>query len=241
MRMMEATLWSVVLLLTVIHQGVSQLNNDQKQLLLDLHNWARGNVTQPRAADMERMQWNNELAGVAQTYSARCVFEHNPNRASQAPSFRNVGENLAISSGRGDAYEFLFTLWHDERQHYTYSTRSCDANQVCGHYTQVVWATSNQLGCGATMCATVEGFRGTNALNLVCNYGPAGNFRGQFPYISGASCSSCPTNQRLCSSNLCSNSTGSSSIPGGSGAAADNRPTLLMVTTLVMVIFSLLY
>jgi len=52
---MEATLWSVVLLLTVtVHQGVSQLDNDQKQLLLDLHNWARGNAT-PRAADMQRM------------------------------------------------------------------------------------------------------------------------------------------------------------------------------------------
>jgi len=65
------------------------------------------------------------------------VFQHNPTRANQAPSFRSVGENLAISSGRGDAYEFLFNLWNDERQDYTYNSNRCDPGRVCGHYTQV--------------------------------------------------------------------------------------------------------
>jgi len=50
----SGTMLSVLLLLTLVHQGVSQLNNNQKQLLLDLHNWARGNAT-PTATNMERM------------------------------------------------------------------------------------------------------------------------------------------------------------------------------------------
>ena len=63
------------------------------------------------------------------------MFEHNPARASQAPSFNSVGENLAISSGSGDNYEGLFTLWHDERNDYNFNTNGC--SDVCGHYTQV--------------------------------------------------------------------------------------------------------
>jgi len=59
-------------------------------------------------------------------------------RANQAPSFSTVGENLTISSGRGNDYQFLFQLWHDERHNYTYNTGSCDTGAVCGHYTQVV-------------------------------------------------------------------------------------------------------
>ena len=80
-------------------------------------------------------EWNDELAQVAQVYSERCMFAHNPSRASQAPSFSSVGENLAISSGRGDNYEGLFVLWNNERSDYNFNTNGC--SDVCGHYTQV--------------------------------------------------------------------------------------------------------
>ena len=79
--------------------------------------------------------WNDELAQVAQTYSERCMFAHNPDRASQAPSFSSVGENLAISPALGDNYEGLFMSWHNERSAYNFTTNSC--SRVCGHYTQV--------------------------------------------------------------------------------------------------------
>ena len=65
--------------------------------------------------------WNDELAQVAQTYSESCVFGHNPDRVSQAPSFSSVGENLAISSALVDNYEGLFMLWHDERSEYNFT------------------------------------------------------------------------------------------------------------------------
>ena len=37
---------------------------------------------------------------------------------------------------------------------------------------QVVWATSNSIGCGAFRCANLQN-AGANWLILVCNYGPA--------------------------------------------------------------------
>ena len=80
-------------------------------------------------------EWNDELAQVAQAYSERCMFAHNPSRASQAPSFSSVGENIAISSSLGDNYEGLFVLWDNERSNYNFTTTQCSG--VCGHYTQV--------------------------------------------------------------------------------------------------------
>lgn len=37
---------------------------------------------------------------------------------------------------------------------------------------QVVWATSNKLGCGVYRCGNPNGFPYPNSLLLVCNYGP---------------------------------------------------------------------
>ena len=65
------------------------------------------------------------------------MFSHNPSRTSQAPSFSSVGENLAVSSGRGDYYEGLFILWRNENSDYDFNSNTCDASKVCGHYTQV--------------------------------------------------------------------------------------------------------
>ena len=80
-------------------------------------------------------EWNDELAEVAQAYSERCMFAHNPSRVDQAPSFSSVGENLAITSSLGENYEGLFVLWNDESSDYNFTTNSCSS--VCGHYTQV--------------------------------------------------------------------------------------------------------
>jgi hypothetical protein len=50
-----------------------------------------------------------------------------------------------------------------------------------GHFTQVVWKKSTQLGCGAAEgTATLDGTT-FNAFYVVCHYNPAGNMRGDFP------------------------------------------------------------
>ncbi len=82
--------------------------------------------------------WNDELAGVAQTYAELCVFEHNNNRQSQQNTFSSVGENLAAATGTGsDDFPGFVQRWYDEVQDYNFETNSCNANAV-GHYTQVM-------------------------------------------------------------------------------------------------------
>ncbi|XP_065915978.1 peptidase inhibitor 16-like isoform X3 [Dysidea avara] len=196
-----------LLVLTAAHLSVSQLTDEDKQLLLDLHNRARSMVY-PIATNMEEMEWNDELAGVAQAYSTKCTTQPNGDRASQAKSFITVGENLGtISPPSSASYSALFETWFKGNLLYNYTTGKCIIKGICDSYKQLVWATSNQLGCGATRCSSVEGSSITgSSIVVVCNYGPSGNLEGKSPYMTGdSSCSNCPADKKSCVNNLCSN------------------------------------
>lgn len=60
------------------------------------------------------------------------------------------------------------------------------SNPNTGHYTQMLWAGTTRLGCGAIRYDTSRpGTRGVIHYEyLVCNYGPAGNVLGRPVYIS---------------------------------------------------------
>ena len=49
------------------------------------------------------------------------------------------------------------SAWVSEAADYDYATNTCSA--VCGHYTQIVWRDTQDVGCGIKNCtpAGVEG------------------------------------------------------------------------------------
>lgn len=57
-----------------------------------------------------------------------------------------------------------------------------------GHYTQLMWAETNKVGCG------ISKYHQDNLkkILLVCNYYPTGNRIGHLIYESGEPCTSCP-------------------------------------------------
>jgi pathogenesis-related protein 1 len=63
--------------------------------------------------------------------------------------------------------------WGNEVNYYSYADNSCSG--VCGHYTQLVWQSTREVGCAMAVC-------GDKAQIWVCTYHPAGNFVGQKPY-----------------------------------------------------------
>ena len=81
--------------------------------------------------------WSAELAGLAQSYAERYIFEHNSGRTSQQSTFAYVGENLAITSSSSVNYTSLVRSWFDERGDYNFESNICADGAVCGHYTQV--------------------------------------------------------------------------------------------------------
>lgn len=128
------------------------------------------------------LAWDAALAATAAAWAARCVdvqqpsglVDHNPGRSDGHPFY--VGENIYASTGTAAGTDAVAS-WSGEAAHYDHATNTCASGQVCGHYTQVVWAASTALGCARRDCPALR-FRST----IVCDYGPGGNISGQRPY-----------------------------------------------------------
>ncbi|XP_039354659.1 glioma pathogenesis-related protein 1-like [Mauremys reevesii] len=170
---------------------------------VNAHNNFRSKVNPP-ARNMLHMSWDSALAKSAKAWAKRCHFDHNvylkvPGKVH--PNFTPVGENIWTGSLSLFSVSAAIRNWYNEVTDYNFETRYC--TRMCGHYTQVVWATSYKVGCAVQFCPSVTGFKGlTNGAHFVCNYAPAGNYPTQ-PYKTGAACSDC--NGEKCVDKLCEN------------------------------------
>lgn len=141
------------------------------------------------------MVWDEDVRLVAESYAAKCIWDHNP-------KFLNLimGQNLFVTTGTLNITKAMLK-WFEENRDYDFDSNSC--NGFCHHYTQMVWATSIKIGCAAHLCETIKGLDFKNATLLVCNYYPSGTYEGQRPYEQGKSCSKCPEELPLCEENIC--------------------------------------
>ncbi|XP_045176323.2 cysteine-rich venom protein-like [Mercenaria mercenaria] len=156
------------------------------QEILDEHNNYRKSVT-PAASNMLKMTWDTEVALVAQAWAETCSFSHDESKNRNIPGRLSAGQNI----GTGYlSWKAAIKAWHDEVKDFTYNANN--KFEKVGHYTQLVWATSNKIGCGMANCRSAN-FH-------VCNYSPAGNVDPiNRPYKSGTRCGDCkPGNDGLC-------------------------------------------
>jgi len=140
------------------------------------HNAVRATASPAPNPPLAPLCWNAGVASVAQAWANACEWRHNPN-------LTNLGENIAAFGGSQPATVGVaaVNLWAGEAGNYHYSSNSCSG--VCGHYTQIVWRSTTQVGCGVRVCTTGSPFNsGTTWTMVVCDYQPPGNFRGQRPY-----------------------------------------------------------
>nr|KAF6507200.1 peptidase inhibitor 16 [Rousettus aegyptiacus] len=193
-RSLLALLLLPLLLLAATTGLAGALSDDEKRVMVELHNLYRAQVSPP-AANMLQMRWDEELAAFAKAYAQECVWGHNKERGRR-------GENLFAITDEGMDVPLAVEEWYLEREHYNLSTATCDPGQMCGHYTQVVWAKTERIGCGAHFCEKLQGVEETNIHLLVCNYEPPGNVKGQKPYQEGHPCSQCPSGYR-CENSVC--------------------------------------
>lgn len=137
--------------------------------LLAAHNRARAEHCAPA------LTWSPALAAVATAWAESlaahdCGFEH---------SSSSYGENLAAGTASALDADAVVAMWVDEVAAYDFRRPGFGMNT--GHFTQVVWRGTTQLGCGTATC---------NGMSLwVCNYDPAGNVEGDFPAnVAAAGC-----------------------------------------------------
>ena len=178
---------------TTVTAGSGVLTAAQVNEILKAHNDARRRVS-PSASEMPLLAWNEQLAAFAVTSLSGCpgMVHTSSAQRSNLAGFSYVGENLAAGSnltpGSGGGAAAV-VMWDEEKKDYTLSTQACTPNAMCGHYTQVVWAKSTQVGCAYQSCPSLS-----YKHYWQCNYSPGGNFNGERPYVAGtgAVCATAP-------------------------------------------------
>ncbi|KAL8208909.1 hypothetical protein R6Q57_008321 [Mikania cordata] len=113
---------------------ITHAQNSQQDYL-DAHKAARAQV------GVRNMVWNATVAAYAQSYANQRIGDCN-----MVHSGGPYGENLAEGSGTFTGTTAV-KLWVNEKTYYDYTTNMCASGHACGHYTQVVWRNSVQLGC----------------------------------------------------------------------------------------------
>jgi pathogenesis-related protein 1 len=145
----------------------SNVPQDQAQLALDFHNQKRRDVGSPP------LEWSTELAAYAQRWANHLATDNNCRLDHTVD--KTYGENLFGGSGTTDTALFASQDWYSEKPKYTYSVLT-DANwYATGHYTQMVWKNTTQIGIGQTNCA------GGGSV-IAAEYYPPGNYMGEKPY-----------------------------------------------------------
>jgi len=158
--------------------GTEPPPTQEAQAWLDAHNAVRRAPQPPPSSPLPPLTWSTGAASVAQSWANGCVYQHNDNRGTR-------GENIAANAppGRWQPADAV-AAWAGEAVFYDYARNTCAAGQECGHYTQIVWASTVRAGCAHKLC-TVNSPFGSNAPSWdywVCDYEPPGNFIGQKPY-----------------------------------------------------------
>jgi pathogenesis-related protein 1 len=134
------------------------------------------------------LAWSPSLAQYARQWAEQlrrtnnCRMRHRPDSGRFAQQY---GENLfwvdpkRWSDGRVEQHRFtpamVTNAWAAEERHYRHRSNRCRRGKICGHYTQIVWRDTSEIGCARVAC------RDQSQL-WVCNYNPPGNWRGERPY-----------------------------------------------------------
>lgn len=146
----------------------SRLTNQEANALVDFHNQVRAEV------GVGPVAWSTEIAAFAQQWADELArkgkFEHRPRTA------QSYGENLAAGSGGGYSPVQGAQQWYAEKKLY----RARDgvftaALMPAGHYTQMVWRGSTEIGAGK---AIIQKGNMKGWTVVVCNYNPPGNMIG---------------------------------------------------------------
>ncbi len=137
--------------------------NEIAEQFLESHNPYRDEV------GVANLAWSDELAESATEWAEElartCAFKH---------STGNYGENLWKGTSGAFSIKQVVDSWGSEKENYNYSDNSCAEGEVCGHYTQIVWEATTEVGCGTASCDGWDIW--------VCQYTPQGNIIGQKPY-----------------------------------------------------------
>ncbi|MBC8317543.1 MAG: hypothetical protein H8E41_06520 [Desulfobulbaceae bacterium] len=148
----------------------SRLEQHEAQQALMLHNQYRADV------GVGPVAWSDKIALYAQEWAdnlaaTQCSMEHRPRSGKWKQEY---GENLFMGTAGYYGISDAVTAWESEKKDYQGDVITAANYAATGHYTQIVWQNTRQIGCATALC--------NNNIIIVCNYDPPGNFLGQKPF-----------------------------------------------------------
>ena len=153
--------------------GGTGLESNRDARILAAHNRERS------AAGIAPLAWNPKLAADAALWAEYLAqvddLEHSPGDEYDEDA---QGENLWLGTRASFSPEDMVGGWIEEKRYFKPgvfpdNSRTGNLDDI-GHYTQLMWRDTNQVGCAVA----------SNAENeiLVCRYAAAGNVIGERPF-----------------------------------------------------------
>jgi len=143
------------------------LSQAAKDKFVDMHNSFRNSAD----ASIPNLVWSDTLATTAAQNSDKCEFAH---------SDSGYGENIYLGWGSqtgSSAANGASTMWAEEMERVDEDgSWACigtgNSDTTCGHYSQMVWRDTTEIGCAVTTGCELWGHTWTM---VFCEYNPAGN------------------------------------------------------------------
>lgn len=157
---------------TAISSTGSKLTPQQAEEALAHHNKARADV------GVAPLSWSAELSRYAQEWADYlannygCKMAH---RSELGRKDQKYGENIFWGSGRVYTALDASKSWYNEIKDFRNAPIGNSSGPVTGHYSQMVWRNTTEVGMGVARCPNGNYI-------IVANYNPAGNFIGQKAY-----------------------------------------------------------
>ncbi|WWC92954.1 uncharacterized protein L201_007917 [Kwoniella dendrophila CBS 6074] len=134
-----------------------QPEDDDSKTFVDCHNKYRNQY------GAKNVSWVNELANYAVNHASVC--------GSMSHTNGPYGENLAAGA---ISITSSIDMWMDEASQYD------PENPSFSHFTQVVWQSTETIGCAKIDCGVNTGMSGQTY--VMCEYQPAGNVVGSYAF-----------------------------------------------------------
>jgi len=144
-------------------QEESFQNTELDQFIRDVitaHNQYRAKHNAPP------LKWSSKAATAAQRWAEQLAKQNKL----QHGDHEGMGQNLAYMSGKPMTGQEATNMWYNEIKKYDFSDPKFTPGS--GHFTQVVWAGSTEIGVGRVTSG--------GQTFVVANYFPPGNVRGHF-------------------------------------------------------------
>uniref|UniRef100_T1JFC9 Cysteine-rich venom protein n=1 Tax=Strigamia maritima TaxID=126957 RepID=T1JFC9_STRMM len=212
------------------------LKTEEIHEIIRAHNKARQKVAnghqqaQPSASNMREVVWSSELAIIAQRWAEQCINAKDQNRrTSKLPyslekngmpekpkTFEHVGQNVFHSHSRTNNPSADVTnvveAWYNEVEKPGFNASNINPfhfNPSVAHYTQLIWADIDLIGCGFVYFQTSDF---TYHKHTICNYASGGNIKDGMMYKVGPQCSNCPKGCSITYPGLCSSAVNASLV-----------------------------